>query len=241
MLINCYEVLCLPPETTDQKRIRTRYLRLAKKFHPDKNPANDEQSKREIQEKFVSIQLAYEILSDPESKRLYDMTSNSQETYTKANFTKFSEAYKKAVNEVHVEAEALRKEAVTRREKWEQDLRDDVKKYEKQKEEFVIWRKGVVEYLEMLMKKLDQMENCQAKADILLSVQTKMKEMKLHVDAVVQKTLSTTSSRLGHTKTETKNRVSEYEKLKYQEDLQRYKTMKLKHEQLMKRSNLHRE
>ena len=60
------------------------------------------------------------------------MTSNSQETYTKANFTKFSEAYKKAVNEVHVEAEALRKEAVTRREKWEQDLRDDVEKYEKQ-------------------------------------------------------------------------------------------------------------
>ena len=92
----------------------------------------------------------------------------------------------------------------------------------------------------MLMKKLDQMENCQAKADILLSVQTKMKEMKLHVDAVVQKTLSTTSSRLGHTKTETKNRVSEYEKLKYQEDLQRYKAMKLKHEQLMKRNNLHR-
>ena len=83
MLINCYEVLCLPPDTTDQKRIRTRYLRLAKKFHPDKNPANDEKSKREIQEKFVSIQLAYEILSDPESKRLYDMTSNSHETYTK--------------------------------------------------------------------------------------------------------------------------------------------------------------
>ena len=117
MLINCYEVLCLPPETTDQKRIRTRYLRLAKKFHPIKIQLTMRKAKREIQEKFVSIQLAYEILSDPESKRLYDMTSNSQETYTKANFTKFSEAYKKAVNEVHVEAEALRKEAVTRREK----------------------------------------------------------------------------------------------------------------------------
>ena len=92
----------------------------------------------------------------------------------------------------------------------------------------------------MLMKKLDQMENCQAKADILLSVQTKMKEMKRHVDAVVQKTLTTTSSHLGHCKSQNTNRVSEYEKLKYQEDLQRYKAMKLKHEQLMKRNNLHR-
>ena len=68
-----------------------------------------------------------------------------------------------------------------------------------------------------------------------------MKRLKAQRAQKVQKTLSTTSSRLGHTKTETKNRVSEYEKLKYQEDLQRYKTMKLKHEQLMKRSNLHRE
>lgn len=240
MLINCYEVLCLPPDTTDQKRIRTRYLRLAKKFHPDKNPANDEKSKREIQEKFVSIQLAYEILSDPESKRLYDMTSNSHETYTKANFAKFSEAYKKAVDEVHVEAETLRKEAVSRREKWEQDLRDDVQKYEKQKKEFVVWRKGVIEYLEMLMEKLDKMENCQAKADILLSVQTKMKEMKRHVDAVVQKTLTTTSSGLSQSRVQNRIHVSDYEKSKYQEDLERYKAMKLKHEQLMKRDNLHR-
>ena len=55
MLINCYEVLSLPPDTTDIKRIRTRYLRLAKKYHPDKNPTNNVKEKAEIQEKFISI------------------------------------------------------------------------------------------------------------------------------------------------------------------------------------------
>ena len=134
----------------------------------------------------------------------------------------------------------MRKEAVSRREKWEQDLRDDVQKYEKQKKEFVVWRKGVIEYLEMLMEKLDKMENCQAKADILLSVQTKMKEMQRHVDAVVQKTLTTTSSPLSQSRVHKRIHVSDYEKSKYQEDLERYKAMKLKHEQLMKGNNLYR-
>ena len=110
MLINCYEVLSLPPDTTDIKRIRTRYLRLAKKYHPDKNPTNNVKEKAEIQEKFISIQLAYEILSDPDSKRLYDMTNNTDEQYTKSNFSKFSKAYKKAVDEINIEAAHLRDE-----------------------------------------------------------------------------------------------------------------------------------
>jgi len=40
------------------------YHRLAKQYHPDKNPGHEE--------KFKEIQYAYEILSDPEKRELYD-------------------------------------------------------------------------------------------------------------------------------------------------------------------------
>lgn len=47
--------------------IKRAYRELAKKYHPDKNPGN-----KEAEEKFKEISEAYEILSDPEKKSLYD-------------------------------------------------------------------------------------------------------------------------------------------------------------------------
>ena len=230
MLINCYEVLSLPPDTTDIKRIRTRYLRLAKKYHPDKNPTNNVKEKAEIQEKFISIQLAYEILSDPDSKRLYDMTNNTDEQYTKSNFSKFSKAYKKAVDEINIEAAHLRDEAIERRKKWEEDLKNDKNKYEKQKIEFQKWKENIIKYLEMLMDKLNKMEDCQAKADILLNVQMKMNEMKKHVDTILQERLTSSSSSNNNNNVIS---ITEYEKKNYQNDLEKYNAMKSKYEKLM--------
>ena len=44
-----------------------RYRKLAIKWHPDKNPLNDEAEKM-----FQKISEAYSILSDPDQKFLYD-------------------------------------------------------------------------------------------------------------------------------------------------------------------------
>jgi len=52
----------------DPSVLKRKYRNLAKKWHPDKNPDNQEAA----QQKFVDISDAYETLSDPEKKRIYD-------------------------------------------------------------------------------------------------------------------------------------------------------------------------
>lgn len=61
-----YEVLGVP-RTADEKQIKAAYRRLARKYHPDVNP-ND----RTAEAKFKEISEAYEVLGDPDKRRLYD-------------------------------------------------------------------------------------------------------------------------------------------------------------------------
>jgi curved DNA-binding protein len=60
-----YEVLGVS-RTADADAIRSAYRALARKLHPDVN------KDPEAQAKFTEVQEAYEVLSDPEKRRLYD-------------------------------------------------------------------------------------------------------------------------------------------------------------------------
>eukprot|EP01112_Ceratiomyxa_fruticulosa_P008492 TRINITY_DN2200_c0_g1_i1.p1 TRINITY_DN2200_c0_g1~~TRINITY_DN2200_c0_g1_i1.p1 ORF type:complete len:543 (-),score=123.44 TRINITY_DN2200_c0_g1_i1:87-1715(-) len=61
-----YQVLGVKRDATD-KQIRTAFRTLSLKFHPDKNKDDPKAS-----EKFVEVSEAYQILSDPEKRELYD-------------------------------------------------------------------------------------------------------------------------------------------------------------------------
>ena len=62
-----YEILGID-KTASPDEIKKAYRRLARKFHPDVNPGD-----KSAEENFKEIGMAYEILSDPEKRKRYDM------------------------------------------------------------------------------------------------------------------------------------------------------------------------
>ena len=61
-----YEVLEVPRDAS-KNQITKAYYRLAKQYHPDKNPDNPE-----AEERFKLISEAYQVLTDPEKRERYD-------------------------------------------------------------------------------------------------------------------------------------------------------------------------
>ena len=63
---DCYEVLGVPRDASEDQ-IKKAYRKLAMKYHPDRNPGD-----KTAEAKFKEATEAYEILSTPEKRKLYD-------------------------------------------------------------------------------------------------------------------------------------------------------------------------
>jgi len=65
-----YDLLEISPDAS-QAEVRKAYLLRARDVHPDKNPS------KKAHEAFVELQKAYDILGNPERRKLYDMTGDT--------------------------------------------------------------------------------------------------------------------------------------------------------------------
>jgi molecular chaperone DnaJ len=70
-----YELLGVP-RRAPLKEIRQSYRKLARKYHPDLNPGD-----KSSEEKFKQIQEAYDVLSDPKKRQMYDQFGFYAENY----------------------------------------------------------------------------------------------------------------------------------------------------------------
>lgn len=62
-----YQILGVTKNATDDE-LKKAYRKLALKWHPDKNQSNQEEASK----KFKQISEAYDVLSDPEKRKIYD-------------------------------------------------------------------------------------------------------------------------------------------------------------------------
>ena len=62
-----YAILGVSKTATDDE-LKKAFRKLAKKYHPDANPDN----KEEAEKKFKEVNEAYEVLSDPQKRKMYD-------------------------------------------------------------------------------------------------------------------------------------------------------------------------
>ena len=73
-----YQILGVP-RSADAKEIKKRYRTLAAKYHPDKNPDDPK-----AEQKFKEVGEAYEVLKDPEKRKLYDRVGADWKRYQRA-------------------------------------------------------------------------------------------------------------------------------------------------------------
>jgi curved DNA-binding protein CbpA len=71
-----------------EQEIKTAYRKAALKWHPDRHSASSEEKKKEAETKFKEINDAFELLTDPVKRRLYDQGYDREEIDQRADHEK---------------------------------------------------------------------------------------------------------------------------------------------------------
>ncbi|CAE6929836.1 Dnajc2 [Symbiodinium natans] len=99
--VNLYNLMGIS-EGASQDEIKKAYRGLALTAHPDKQAAMEPEEAKKVQENFVKIQEAYELLSDPSKRKQYDSSLDFDESLPKFRpdsgqdfFKVFGEAFRR--------------------------------------------------------------------------------------------------------------------------------------------------
>lgn len=84
-----YKVLGVDEKST-QEEIKKAFKSLSKKYHPDKFATKSEQEREDAENKFKEISEAYNILSDENKRKEYDMQRNPMFGFNSFGFNPFS-------------------------------------------------------------------------------------------------------------------------------------------------------
>ncbi|XP_022328815.2 uncharacterized protein LOC111127835 [Crassostrea virginica] len=105
-----YQTLGVQNEASS-KEIRSAYLELCKKHHPDANPSDPQ-----AQKKFVQLQEAYNVLSSPKERAQYDMKISSNNRmkqgtqYTRSTGSPYSDEFMRQYYQAQARARQRRPE-----------------------------------------------------------------------------------------------------------------------------------
>jgi curved DNA-binding protein CbpA len=113
---NLYDILGLKRYASIDE-VKTKFRQLAVRYHPDKNPGN-----KEVEELFKKMVAAYNVLSDEEEKRNYDLRLSGFYTYHKVE----TEEQKKAKRREQVKR--MRKRMKEQEEREIQQVYEDAKR-----------------------------------------------------------------------------------------------------------------
>lgn len=107
-MTNYYEILEVKKDATEQE-IKKSYRKLSLKWHPDKN-----QGSKEAEERFKEISKAYQILSDPGTRNLYDIYDEDFENLGMSNDNSSNaDEIRREFAEAERKKEELRKQMLT--------------------------------------------------------------------------------------------------------------------------------
>jgi DnaJ family protein C protein 7 len=81
-----YKILELPNSASPEE-IKKSYRKLAPKYHPDKNSAGTEEEMKQAEKMFKDVNEAYQVLSDPKKKAMFDNGTDPNDPTGGADFS----------------------------------------------------------------------------------------------------------------------------------------------------------
>ncbi len=129
---NFYKILEISP-TASAEEIKAAYRSLCQEYHPDKlPPGTPDKARRYVEERFKQINEAYSVLSDPDSRRRYDLNFSSSSSYPRqesSSTTPSSFAFDpEKLRQVSERLELLKKKIETECSELEEEIDQSVKR-----------------------------------------------------------------------------------------------------------------